>query len=171
MATMDLEDALGDLADRIEEGSLERVGRRPPVRDRTKVEELWTDTTEKPERPLRSNTSGESVEPFDGEPSDRCASGLDHRLLQIHRIREASARTSVENNHFWCKPLDHSRWRIVRRDDIASHASTEPLRDKGVFEAGHHLGIVVTPNDVVAGNEPAEKFVEIADAAAHAVLG
>ena len=90
MATMDLEDALRDLADRIEEGSLERVGRRPPVRDRTKVEELWTDTTEKPECPLRSKTSGESVEPFDGEPSDRSASGLDHRLLQIHRIREAS---------------------------------------------------------------------------------
>ena len=128
VAALDLEDALGDLADRIEEGSLERLGRRPPVRDRTKVKELWTDTTEKPERPLRSETSGEDVEPFDGEPP------IDARAASITVCSRSTgsakrlARTSVENNHFWCKPLDHSGWRVARRDDIARTPAGAPRR-------------------------------------------
>ena len=48
----------------------------------------------------RSEAAGEDVEALDGESREAMRGGLDHRSLEMHRIREALTRSGVENDYF-----------------------------------------------------------------------
>ena len=65
-------------------------------------------------------------------------------------------------------PPEHSGWRVARGDDVARNALTKPLGNEGRFEAGHHFVIVVTPDDIVAGDQVTKQLVQVRDTAERA---
>ena len=166
MTSAQVEHALGDLGDALEEGGAGDRPAGPPVGQRPDVVELWARPAEEPQSPTPPDAPDEGVEAVDHDASRGATSLVEDPPFQIGRVGERLARPGVEDPqvlaHLRSKPCR----RYLRGDVSAGLASAETLGEERPLDGDDDALTSGHPHDVVAWKEATKEVIEVGDSAA-----